>query len=401
MSKEIAELVRDCSICEQFKRNNQKEPLVQNASPDYPWQRISMDLFEFAGRDYLAIIDANSGFVCSEKLNSKTSSHIIGVLNGIFGRYGYPTEIRADNSPFGSREFEQFANATNVVIVFSSPRYPQSNGLAEKAVAIAKNILKRCYEDDAMDEFAYRILEYNATPIASMSMSPSHLFFGRQIRTKLPSPEAILFRRTIEESTVQEKIGRRKERQKHYYDRGAKKIPLLEVGKRVNFKKNSKEWHYGRIVRHVNDRSYIVVDDYDNHYRRNRRFIAKAFADGIDTSEMLSEEFMSADPTNKSLPVPIAPPVAVQSSTDCGTPTASEFSNTGSRRQSTSGESSASGPIDEPSQSSYYDASSNVYSSSENESPTMDDPPAAPPVAGPYRTRSGRTIRPPQRYGFD
>lgn len=78
----------------------------------------------------------------------------------IFDRVGYPSIIRCDNSPFASTDFEKFANDNNIRLRFSSPRYPQSNGLAEKGVAIAKNILKRCYECHETDKFRYRILEY-------------------------------------------------------------------------------------------------------------------------------------------------------------------------------------------------------------------------------------------------
>lgn len=44
--------------------------------------------------------------------------------------------------------------------------------MAEKGVVIAKNIVKRCYEEGGISGLEYRILEYNATPVASMGMSP-------------------------------------------------------------------------------------------------------------------------------------------------------------------------------------------------------------------------------------
>lgn len=103
---------------------------------------------------------------------------MIDTLDQIFSCYGYPTEMKSDNVPFNSREFEQYSNDSNIVFKFSSPGYPQSNGLAEKGVAIAKNILKRCYEASELERFQYRILEYNTTPVASMRLSPSHLFLA-------------------------------------------------------------------------------------------------------------------------------------------------------------------------------------------------------------------------------
>ncbi|XP_024883540.1 uncharacterized protein K02A2.6-like, partial [Temnothorax curvispinosus] len=200
MTNDIKEAVKDCVVCEQFTRNNQKEPLKQDVHPEYPFHRIAIDLYEYAGLDFIALIDAYSGFVCSERIKSKTCRHIIDSLHGIFCRYGYPTEIRCDNSPFNSLEFDKFANDTNIIIKYSSPRYPQSNGLAEKGVAIAKNILKRCYEANEVELFAYRLLEYNVTPVANMRLSPAQLFFGRRIKTKLPTSRETLLRDPLDEA---------------------------------------------------------------------------------------------------------------------------------------------------------------------------------------------------------
>lgn len=140
------------------------------------------------------------------RLNNKTSKHIIENIRGLFDRVGYPTIIRSDNSPFGSAEFDRFANEYNIQLKFSSPRYAQSNGLAEKAVAISKNIVKRCYETNAIDQCQYKILEYNTTPVASIGLTPSELFFGRLIKTKLPVSSKLLVRKNINESEVKQKI---------------------------------------------------------------------------------------------------------------------------------------------------------------------------------------------------
>lgn len=41
MTNDISELVKMCMTCEKFQRNNQKEPLKQDDSPDYPFQKVS------------------------------------------------------------------------------------------------------------------------------------------------------------------------------------------------------------------------------------------------------------------------------------------------------------------------------------------------------------------------
>lgn len=65
-------------------------------------------------------------------------------------------------------------------------------------------------------------MEYNTTPVANMQLTPTQLFFGRLIKTKLPIADNLLFRNSMSEAIVQEKIYKKKQRQKYYYDKSAK-----------------------------------------------------------------------------------------------------------------------------------------------------------------------------------
>ena len=56
-------------------------------------------------------------------------------IKGILARHGIPKQVFSDNGPqFFCKKIAQFANTWGFVHVTFSPRYPQSNGLAEKAV---------------------------------------------------------------------------------------------------------------------------------------------------------------------------------------------------------------------------------------------------------------------------
>lgn len=132
-----------------------------------------------SGRDFVAVFDAYSNYLIALKVNNKTSKHIIDIICGVFDKIGFK---------------------------FSSPRHPQSNGLSEKGVGISKNILKRCYEENQVDQFQYRIPEYNATPIASMRLTPSEIYFGRLLKTKLPVSDSLLVRNYLNENYIGEKI---------------------------------------------------------------------------------------------------------------------------------------------------------------------------------------------------
>lgn len=155
ISLDIKAAVKNCHICEKYLRNNCGEPLNQESNPSFPWQKVSLDIYEYRNNSYIVLIDAYSCWICSEKITNKSIDSVIKYLERIFNCYGYPTEIRTDNSPFNSKKFLQFASKFNIVVKFSSPNYPQSNGLAEKAVAIAKSILKKSIDENKMYDFAF------------------------------------------------------------------------------------------------------------------------------------------------------------------------------------------------------------------------------------------------------
>lgn len=276
ISGDITSIVKNCRICEKYLRNNCGEPLIQESNPEYPWQKISMDIYEYKNKSYIVLIDAYSGWICSERIPNKSIDSVIIYLEKVFNSYGYPTDIRTDNSPFNSKKFLQFASKFNIVVKFSSPNYPQSNGLAEKAVAIAKSIVKKAMDENKSNEIAYRFLEYNSTPVPSMGLSPCQLFLGRLIKTKLPIMNKQLIRQSVIENEIQQKLSLKKEKQKKYYDSQKKALSPLGVGNKVMFKKTANEWVYGVITDIVNDRSYIIKTASDNYFRRNRRFIVKS-----------------------------------------------------------------------------------------------------------------------------
>ena len=74
-----------------------------------------------------------------------TSVKTLAVLYGWFcEETGFPTTLVSDNGPqLVSREFEEKMTRWGVKHLVSPPYHPSSNGLAERAVGIVKNRLKK------------------------------------------------------------------------------------------------------------------------------------------------------------------------------------------------------------------------------------------------------------------
>ena len=134
-------------------------------------------------------MDYFSRFIETQKINSTTSSSIIGALKLIFARHGIPDPVVTDNGPqYSSNEFQSFAKSYSFSHVTSSPYYPRANGEVERAIRTLQNLLK-----DVKDPYL-ALMSYRATPLPWYNLSPAQLLMGRRIRTVVPEADGVLIR---------------------------------------------------------------------------------------------------------------------------------------------------------------------------------------------------------------
>ena len=142
MNDQIAQMVARCEVCLTFRKSQQKEPMKGHQIPDDPWKKVGIDLFQLDKENYVVISDYYSKFFEISKLTSTSASSTIKHIKPHVARYGIPEEVISDNGPqFASAEDFEFKHTT------SSPRYPQSNELAERTVQTIKSILKKSLQD--------------------------------------------------------------------------------------------------------------------------------------------------------------------------------------------------------------------------------------------------------------
>ena len=185
---DIERKVKQCEKCQQSRGSPPEAPLYPWPWPSHPWSRLHLD---FAGpinntMFLLVVIDAHSKWIEVFPMSSVTSSATIQRLRVLFAQFGLPDTVVTDNgSCFGSQEFEAYLMENGVHHLTSAPYHPASNGMAERAVQIVKNGLKRDTEGTLTERLARVLFNYRIMPHSTTDVSPAALLFGRTLRSRL------------------------------------------------------------------------------------------------------------------------------------------------------------------------------------------------------------------------
>lgn len=262
ISTQIEEMVNKCTTCA-IHRPEHKEPLLPSSFPDRPWSRLGMDLFDFQGKTFIVVVDYYSRWIELRHLDKQTSLDAISKIKSIFAVHGIPDLVVSDNGPqFASADFRRFASEFGFIHTTSSPKYPQSNGEAERAVQTVKQLLKK-----AKDPYSALLL-YRATPLRN-GLSPSELLMGRKLKTKIPVLPSTLHPQILNHSTVRQKEEKMKEQQQRSFNNrhAAREASPLNVNDTVYIRDMKRT---GEIfAKHHNPRSFVVRTEHGN-IRRNR-----------------------------------------------------------------------------------------------------------------------------------
>lgn len=268
MTKDITDHIQKCSVCEATQRSNTTEPLIVREIPNYPFQIVATDLFKFQSNDFLLIVDSYSGFFDFRQLRHSTSKEVIENLKSWFATHGIPEKLDSDNGPqYSSMEFRNFANEWGIQHATSSPKYPKSNGLAERFVQTAKNMLRKCTMDKT--DFKLALLNYRNTPRNEVLGSPNQRLMSRTTRSTMPVSVQHLKPQVIENVSAELKCLRKK--QKLYHDRNTRPARELAVGDNVRLQQSPRNWTNATVTQTTNQpRSFIVrTDNNGKEYRRN------------------------------------------------------------------------------------------------------------------------------------
>merc|ERR1712002_1044538 len=143
----IDNLVKHCLGCSKYKRKPPKSVSCPWPFARRPMERVHIDYCEYRGKMLLVMVDAYTKYIWCRNMNCDTTSTatLVCLFEWFSECSGFPATLVSDNGTnFASHEFASHMKTWGIKHLFSPPYHPASNGLAEKAVHIVKDKLKKC-----------------------------------------------------------------------------------------------------------------------------------------------------------------------------------------------------------------------------------------------------------------
>ena len=146
ITKDIEAIAAKCEGCRRYRKRPAPSPLCPWPYSRRPMERVHVDFCEYEKRMILVMIDSFSKKIWLQNMmNDTTTQKTLAILYGWFCQEnGFPTTLVSDNGPqFGANEFKEKMTKWDIKHLLIPPYHPASNGLAEKAVGIVKDRLKK------------------------------------------------------------------------------------------------------------------------------------------------------------------------------------------------------------------------------------------------------------------
>ena len=267
---DIEETVRHCSNCQVNRSAPPTAPLHPWSWPTHLWTRIHIDYAgPFMGKTFFILIDAHSKWIDAVCTNSPSACAAIEHLRTVFSQLGIPETVVSDNAAcFTGEEFQAFMTSNGIKHITSAPHHPASNGLAERAVQIVKNGLKKVTEGTINTRLAKILFAYRITPQSTTGISPSELLLIRRPRYRLDLVKPNIQRR-VENKQLAQKIN-------HDTSTSTRTFVTNDPILIKNFNNTGPKWLQSHIVQPVGPLSYLVKLTDGRIFRRHVDHLQKS-----------------------------------------------------------------------------------------------------------------------------
>jgi len=258
MNEDIATVITTCIECQHNKYLNGriKAPL-QCITANMPFQILGIDITgpfnptKHGYRYILGVIDYFSKYVSLIPVRNIEAENIAKELwIHWISKFGVPERIHSDcGSNFQSNFFREYCKLLGINKTFTSPYYPQSDGLTERLFRTAKSMIAAVMEERKTRDWSEVIptVEFGlrTTGQKSTGFSPYEILFGKPARLPLSATGQIspalnsadfLFQLKQDLNVIHEKVKDKMKRGEEY------------IAERYNRNKWNREANIGDLV---------------------------------------------------------------------------------------------------------------------------------------------------------
>lgn len=193
MAKDAEAWVNSCAVCATNGRPEKPTPMTRVFAPESVWETIALDFngpySRFSGVSILVIVDYRSRYVIAKPVKSTSFEHTRSVLDEVFEREGFPKNMKSDNGPpFNGEQYKQYCLERGINAIFSTPLYPQQNGLAESCMKLVNKAMAAASSTGTnyREELNAAVRAYNAAAHSVTGIPPEEVMTGRKIKRGLP-----------------------------------------------------------------------------------------------------------------------------------------------------------------------------------------------------------------------
>lgn len=193
MAKDAVEWVKACEACALNGRPEKPTPMKRKFAPKTVWETIALDFngpyARYGGISILVIIDYRSRYAIAKPVRSTSFENTKKVLDEVFNREGFPEAIKSDNGPpFNGEEYKNYCSDRGIQTVFSTPFFPQQNGLVENFMKVVNKAMSTALSKgrDFQEDLQAAVNAHNSAAHTVTRLPPEEVMYGRRIRRGLP-----------------------------------------------------------------------------------------------------------------------------------------------------------------------------------------------------------------------
>ncbi|XP_055619507.1 uncharacterized protein K02A2.6-like [Toxorhynchites rutilus septentrionalis] len=220
ISKDVQNWVEKCRTCVINGKPERTTPMERVFMPKTVWETIALDFngpyVKFGGISILVIVDYRSRYLSARPVRSTSFECTKRVLEKVFEREGYPKNIKTDNGPpFNSDDYKTYCSQRGINMIFSTPLFPQQNGLVESCMKVINKAMVAASTDKTnfIEELQKAVNAHNAAAHSVTKVPPEEVMLARKVKRGLPllrhskaTFDEELFEKTDRESKMSGKL---------------------------------------------------------------------------------------------------------------------------------------------------------------------------------------------------